>query len=404
MTEEKNFKGFVYAGFWIRFLAFMIDSVLIAVVTSPVLLYIYGDDYLVSGGDIFASPLDFLISCVAPAVATILFWVYRQATPGKMAISGKIVDADTGKKLSTGQCIGRYFAYIPSVLFFGLGFLWVVFDKRKQGWHDKLAGTVVIRKKEAVAFKPRSTISADDKPKTPEPLDSVGSVSVSGEWKITCRLFRYWFPIKNQSPQCGYGRQAVGPGCVTAGRSRFLEWLRFFQKPPPGETGTKQSSGPGKTPFRTVFLHEIGCENLTVHGDIDPGIQQQRGGQSKASVEVRIAVCKPGGLHGAGKNNYFAVQGHQDFGSFHHCVGAVYDHTASGWFRPDLFQDTLTISVCHVQAVFSQHRTDIVIQIQPCLFENAFYLWRPDFVIAQRVVINFVKGSPGRENRELSKA
>ena len=62
-----------------------------------------------------------------------------------MALKLKIVDAKTGKKLSTGQAIGRYFAYLVSMIPLGLGFIWIGIDSRKQGWHDKLAGTVVIK-------------------------------------------------------------------------------------------------------------------------------------------------------------------------------------------------------------------------------------------------------------------
>lgn len=43
--------------------------------------------------------------------------------------------------------IGRYLGYFVSMLFLGLGCIWVAFDSRKQGWHDKLAGTVVVRRK-----------------------------------------------------------------------------------------------------------------------------------------------------------------------------------------------------------------------------------------------------------------
>ena len=69
------------------------------------------------------------------------------ATPGKIAIGARIVDARTGEPAGTGQLIGRYLGYFVSTLFLGLGLLWVAFDARKQGWHDKLAGTVVIRRK-----------------------------------------------------------------------------------------------------------------------------------------------------------------------------------------------------------------------------------------------------------------
>ena len=82
---------------------------------------------------------------VLPFVATIWFWLRFLGTPGKMLVKIKIVDANTGNKMSVGQAIGRYFAYIISSIPFGLGFIWIAFDKKKQGWHDKLAGTVVIK-------------------------------------------------------------------------------------------------------------------------------------------------------------------------------------------------------------------------------------------------------------------
>jgi uncharacterized RDD family membrane protein YckC len=91
--------------------------------------------------------IEFLISWVAPAIAVVVFWTYKQATPGKLAVSAKIVDARTGGPLSVGQSIGRYLAYFVSTLPLCLGLIWVAFDKKKQGWHDKLAGTVVIRER-----------------------------------------------------------------------------------------------------------------------------------------------------------------------------------------------------------------------------------------------------------------
>ncbi len=136
-----------YAGFWVRTGATIIDTLLTMLVTFPLLISIYGWGYFDSETKgLFAGPADFLISWVFPAVAVIMFWALKQATPGKMAISAKIVDAVTGKPASTAQLIGRYFAYILSTLPLCLGFFWVAFDKRKQGWHDKLAGTVVIKK------------------------------------------------------------------------------------------------------------------------------------------------------------------------------------------------------------------------------------------------------------------
>jgi uncharacterized RDD family membrane protein YckC len=135
-----------YAGFWIRTGAAIIDTILIMLVTLPLLVAIYGWAYFdADKTGIVAGPADFLISWVLPAVAVIAFWILKQATPGKMAVSTKIVDAESGNAASTGQLIGRYFAYFAATIPLGLGILWVAFDKKKQGWHDKLAGTVVVR-------------------------------------------------------------------------------------------------------------------------------------------------------------------------------------------------------------------------------------------------------------------
>jgi uncharacterized RDD family membrane protein YckC len=137
-----------YAGFWIRFLAFVIDSLLVMAITAPLLVAIFGWSYFNRGTTGWLAALgEFAISWVLPAVAVIVFWIYRQATPGKQVLSVKIVDARTGEALTAPQCIGRYLGYYASAIPFGLGLIWVAFDRRKQGWHDKLAGTVVIRER-----------------------------------------------------------------------------------------------------------------------------------------------------------------------------------------------------------------------------------------------------------------
>ena len=99
---------------------------------------------------------DFLVSTLLPALFVIMFWVFKAATPGKMAISAKIVDIRTGESPSTARYIARYVGYLVSIIPFGLGFIWIAFDRRKQGWHDKLSGTAVVRKKpETVVFTRR---------------------------------------------------------------------------------------------------------------------------------------------------------------------------------------------------------------------------------------------------------
>lgn len=133
-----------YAGFWIRVLAALIDTVLILLITMPILIGIYGSAYF-SGTSLIQGIWDFLLSYILPAIAVIIFWTYRSATPGKMVLKLKIVDAKTGGKPSTARFIGRYLAYYVSAIPLLLGLIWVGIDKRKQGWHDKLAGTVVIK-------------------------------------------------------------------------------------------------------------------------------------------------------------------------------------------------------------------------------------------------------------------
>lgn len=133
-----------YAGFWIRFGAMLIDSVIFFIVLILPLSYIYGDQYWTED-QYFYGFWDFFLGYVVPIVATIWFWVRFMGTPGKMALKLRIVDAKTGNKISLGQAIGRYLGYIVSSIPLGLGFIWIGIDRRKQGWHDKLAGTVVIR-------------------------------------------------------------------------------------------------------------------------------------------------------------------------------------------------------------------------------------------------------------------
>lgn len=135
-----------YAGFWVRTGATIIDTLLVMVITFPLLVSIYGWKYFDSD-EILAGPADFLISWVLPAIAVIWFWTQKQATPGKAALSLRVLDAASGETLSINQSIGRYLAYFVATIPLGLGLLWVGFDSRKQGWHDKLAHTVVVREK-----------------------------------------------------------------------------------------------------------------------------------------------------------------------------------------------------------------------------------------------------------------
>ena len=139
-----------YVGFWARFAANFLDGILISIFVSPASIRII---YLLSKGKIRSDWIS-ESACVAIAFYSVLYilsqvillvlWYKKQASIGKMAISAKIVDARTGKASTKNQLIGRFFAYFLSFLPLGFGFLWIAFDSKKQGWHDKLAGTAVI--------------------------------------------------------------------------------------------------------------------------------------------------------------------------------------------------------------------------------------------------------------------
>lgn len=133
-----------YAGFWIRITASIVDTVLLLIVILPILTLIYGTEYW-TNDSLYNGTWDALLNYLFPAVAVILFWLYKSATPGKMLTKIRIVDAKTGGTPSKIQFFGRYIGYILSAIPLLLGYFWVAFDKRKQGWHDKLAGTVVIK-------------------------------------------------------------------------------------------------------------------------------------------------------------------------------------------------------------------------------------------------------------------
>lgn len=134
-----------YVGFWRRLLAAAIDFLILFVVSTPLLLAIYGRGYfaLVQEGESVGF-LDFAIEYVLPAIAVVGFWRFYGATPGKMAVGAKIVDAKTGARPSTARLVIRYFAYLVSALPLFLGFIWIGISRRKQGFHDKIAGTTVI--------------------------------------------------------------------------------------------------------------------------------------------------------------------------------------------------------------------------------------------------------------------
>lgn len=142
---QVNLETVEYAGFWARFFATILDSILIMAVLIPLLLLMLGPQIL-TDPDAANTPLGNLLQYGLPLIATVLFWKYRSATPGKMLMGLIVVDGRTGGVPPTGRLVLRYLAYIVSTLPLGLGFLWVAFDKQKRGFHDMIASTLVVRK------------------------------------------------------------------------------------------------------------------------------------------------------------------------------------------------------------------------------------------------------------------
>lgn len=125
-----------YAGFWRRVAAALIDTfiytVLLALILGPV--YVKAQFWSIEG---MSRALVYLL-------VTVILWITVLGTPGKLLLGCQVVDADTFQPLGWRQAVLRYLCYLVSMLPLLLGFLWVAWDPRKQGFHDKIANTVVL--------------------------------------------------------------------------------------------------------------------------------------------------------------------------------------------------------------------------------------------------------------------
>lgn len=143
MSDAKPAKPTVhYIGFWPRVLASLVDSIVLMLAIVPIwLLY-----RLVAGADQVDPVVRMMTDWGLMMAIVLAFWIAAQATPGKMMVKGIIVDAETHQPVGFGRLALRYVAYYASIIPLMLGFFWVGWDERKQGFHDKIARTVVIRK------------------------------------------------------------------------------------------------------------------------------------------------------------------------------------------------------------------------------------------------------------------
>lgn len=135
-------------------MALFLDLILFGAISELLLYFLYGPAYyqwLLRAEE--AMPVygvgQIFVNQILPALFTLLLWIKLKGTPGKLLLGCVIVDAKTRKRISFLQALIRYFGYIISMIPLGLGFLWVLWDPKHQGFHDKMAGTIVLMEDEA---------------------------------------------------------------------------------------------------------------------------------------------------------------------------------------------------------------------------------------------------------------
>jgi uncharacterized RDD family membrane protein YckC len=155
--------GIAYAGFWIRFIAAFIDGIIIGVPLLILFLVIegpavksYSDCINSAGAGSYAScgsiygygSIQYfnLATIVVQLVYFSVMWSSFGGTLGQRMLGLHVVDAATGGQIGIGRAIGRYIGYLISAFVLLIGLIWAAFDPRKQGWHDKMASTFVVRK------------------------------------------------------------------------------------------------------------------------------------------------------------------------------------------------------------------------------------------------------------------
>jgi uncharacterized RDD family membrane protein YckC len=161
-----------YASFSERINALLFDLIIISIITIYLLSFLKGivpetkippsiiekckvnqaecfeeiQSHYLSSKVLMINFISFLLQIVFSGLFFVLSWISLSASIGKLIFSIKIVDAKTFEKPTKVQFIIRYFGYILSASFFMIGFISAHYNERRQGWHDKLARTVVVSK------------------------------------------------------------------------------------------------------------------------------------------------------------------------------------------------------------------------------------------------------------------
>ncbi len=137
------------AGFWIRFGAAFIDNIILSVVVGILATILgLGSAFGTDPGDgvsIFFNPSRALQYLIAGAYFTYLHASATGQTLGNRMVGIRVVDAATGATIPYSRSLIRYLMSLVSAAALSIGYLWMLFDSRKQTWHDKVANTLVVR-------------------------------------------------------------------------------------------------------------------------------------------------------------------------------------------------------------------------------------------------------------------
>jgi uncharacterized RDD family membrane protein YckC len=138
-----------YAGFWIRFVATLVDGIILSV-PNFIFTAMARSTPTATGQP---SPQDIGIAAMMNVVLIVIGWLYEalftssayQATPGKLLVGIRIADLH-GNRISFGRATGRHFAKILSAIICGIGYIMAAFDAQKRALHDQICGTLVTYK------------------------------------------------------------------------------------------------------------------------------------------------------------------------------------------------------------------------------------------------------------------
>lgn len=135
-----------YVGFWKRLLAYFVDALILGLVGGGMGFYVNISAGNTTGG--LAGEMTWLqsfISFIVGAGYYIFFWVNQNGqTLGNRLLAIRVIREDN-QPFDVGTGVVRYIGYLLSTVALFLGFIWVAFDSKKQGWHDKIAKTVVVK-------------------------------------------------------------------------------------------------------------------------------------------------------------------------------------------------------------------------------------------------------------------